>query len=94
MNPVARITPAAKALIMKKISFSGLRAGTFLPSKGMHTPTALATRMQAIEPSLYFSAALLLSFSLTSASHVQSQHMLGRRRMRTKQISKILKEHA
>jgi hypothetical protein len=79
---------------MKKISFSGLKAGIFLPSKGMHTPTALATRMEAIEPSLYFSTAELLSFSLAVESHVQSPDVLGRRRTRTNNIFKILKEAA
>ncbi|KAF9674481.1 hypothetical protein SADUNF_Sadunf10G0131700 [Salix dunnii] len=61
MNPVARITPAAYALIMKKISFSGLKAFIFLPSRGRPTPIAPATRTESIEPSLYFSASPLSS---------------------------------
>lgn len=72
MNPVARITPAAKALIMKKISFSGLKLGILRPSSGMLTPTAPAKRIVAIEANLYLSASLLF-FSVISASHVQLQ---------------------
>jgi hypothetical protein len=82
MNPVARITPAAKALMMKKESFSGLRARNFLPSNGMHTPAAPATRMEAIEHSLYLSAVLLLLFVFPASSHVQSPYVVGRKIIR------------
>jgi hypothetical protein len=52
MNPVASITPAAKALIMKKISFSGRKVGIFLPNIGRETPIALAIRIELIATSL------------------------------------------
>jgi len=51
-NPVARITPAAKALTMKNMSFLGLRAGILLLSNGRLTPRAPATSTEAIDPSL------------------------------------------
>ena len=85
MKPVARITPAAKALIMKKMWFSGFRAGTFFPSRGMLTPAAPATRMEAIAASLYLSdSPPLLGWSECSASsHEQSDKTkLGRKKMR------------
>jgi hypothetical protein len=72
MNPVARITPAAKALIRKNMSCSGLRVGILLPNNGMLTPTEPAKRMVAIEANLYLSASLLFVLPALSASHVQS----------------------
>lgn len=80
MKPVARMTPAAKALIMKNTSFSGLRAGIFLLSNGRLTPSAPATRMDAIEPNLYLSASFLFG-GVASSLHVHSpKTIVGRRR--------------
>ncbi|KAL7227238.1 hypothetical protein ACSBR1_022157 [Camellia fascicularis] len=56
MKPVARITPAANALMMKNTSFSGRSAGTDLPSTGRQTPIAPATRIEAMAANLYLSA--------------------------------------
>lgn len=86
MNPVANITPAAKALMMKKIGFSGCNDGIVFPRIGMQTPTAPATRMEAIAPSLYFRASLLLPPS-SSASHVHSAEARAgsKRRMQKKE---------
>ncbi|KAK7836356.1 hypothetical protein CFP56_022691 [Quercus suber] len=71
MNPVDNITPAAKALMKKKMSFSGRKAGMAFPSIGIQTPIAPATRMEAIAASLYLRA-LVLSRPSSSVSHVQS----------------------
>nr|GLL36211.1 hypothetical protein PanWU01x14_301810 [Ipomoea trifida] len=72
MNPVERITPAANALIIKNKFLSGLSAGTAdLPSTGKETPMALATRIDAMAPSLYLRAKLL-SLSSSSDSQVHS----------------------
>ncbi|KAJ0590664.1 hypothetical protein HanIR_Chr04g0200001 [Helianthus annuus] len=71
IKPVANMTPAANALIIKKPSFSGLKAGTTLPMKGIHTPRAPATRMEASAMSLYLRASLFLP-SFSSGSQVHS----------------------
>ena len=71
MNPVDNITPAAKALMKKKMSFSGRKAGMVFPSIGIQTPNAPATRMEAIAASLYLRA-WVLSRPSSSVSHVQS----------------------
>ncbi|KAJ0928548.1 hypothetical protein HanRHA438_Chr04g0195321 [Helianthus annuus] len=71
IKPVANMTPAANALIIKKPSFSGLKAGTTLPMKGIHTPSAPATRMEASAMSLYWRASFFLpSFSSGSQGHL------------------------
>lgn len=71
MKPVDNITPAAKALMIKKISFSGLNAGITLPRSGIQTPIALATSIDANAAILYLRA-LDLSLSSSSSSHVHS----------------------
>jgi hypothetical protein len=96
INPVAKITPAANALIMKKISCSGLRVGTLLPSNGMLTPTAPVKRMVTIEAILYLSASPLF-FSVVSPSHVHSPDTIegaGERSSRRNKSLKMLKEEA
>ncbi|KAK8705800.1 hypothetical protein V6N13_049391 [Hibiscus sabdariffa] len=85
MNPVARITPAANALIMKNRSFSGLNAGIRDPNNGRLTPIAPATRMEAMAPSLYRSASAL-SRRTPSSSQVHSQETVaGYRRSRRRE---------
>jgi len=71
MNAVAKITPAAKAFIMKKISFSGLNAGITLPRRGIHNPIALAIRID-IKAIILYLIAFTLSWSSSSLSHVHS----------------------
>lgn len=60
MNPVAKITPAANALIKKNTSLSGLTYETFLTKNGRETPAALAMRIETIATSLYLSASVVL----------------------------------
>lgn len=80
---MARITPAAKALITKNTSFSTKA----LPRIGRETPIALAVRIEAIAASLYFNASDLFS-SPVSDSHVQSPRT-ETGRMRRKQRNKM-----
>ncbi|MFS8002958.1 hypothetical protein Hanom_Chr13g01208191 [Helianthus anomalus] len=56
-NPVARITPAAKALAAKKRLVSVLRNRRFLPINGMATPIMPAIRIAAIATNLRMRAA-------------------------------------
>ncbi|QCE02874.1 hypothetical protein DEO72_LG8g890 [Vigna unguiculata] len=65
MNPVARITPAARAFIKTKIFFSGLKAGITLLRRGIHTPIALAIKIDTKAIILYLKdlAVLRSSFS-------------------------------
>lgn len=56
MNPVASITPAAKALIMKNMSFSGRRAENLRPRRGRLMPAAPEVRTPAMAASLSLSA--------------------------------------
>jgi len=60
--------------MMKKIFFSGLRAGIdVFPRIGRQTPTAPAKRIEAIATALYFKASdLFLSPPPPPASHVHS----------------------
>lgn len=56
-KPVARMTPAAKALAAKKVLESVRRKRRFLPNKGMATPASPAVRMAAIATILRRNAA-------------------------------------
>lgn len=58
-KPVDRMTPAAKALIIKKRLFSGSKAETRLPRIGRETPIPLAIKMERTPPVLYFNARFL-----------------------------------
>lgn len=71
MNPVANITPAANALIAKKMSFSGRKASMVFPKRGTQTPMAPAMRIENIATILYLVAKEFLFESLVSGSHVQ-----------------------
>lgn len=51
-NPVARMTPAAKAFVANKKFESDLRNVHFLPTNGTATPTIPAKRMEAIATNL------------------------------------------
>ncbi|KAM1107584.1 hypothetical protein EV1_004288 [Malus domestica] len=63
--------PAANALIRKKMAFSGLGVGIFLPSNGRLSPTAPAPRMEAREPTLHLSA----SSSLCSVPRIHTYNL-------------------
>ncbi|PON88508.1 hypothetical protein TorRG33x02_157220 [Trema orientale] len=86
MKPVARITPAAKALTMKKISFSGRRVGIFFPKTGRETPTALATSIEVIATSLNCKALALSRFSLPVSLQVHSEATSRGRRSRMQKM--------
>ena len=80
INPVARITPAAKALIMKKMLFSGFKVGIFLPTIGSETPSPLAIRIVHIATSLNFRASVLF----LSSGWVSQLHSAKAERGRTR----------
>lgn len=88
MNPVARITPAAKALIRKWGPLLGCNADMFWSKSGREIPRALEIRIEAIAMSLYLNASVL-SWSLYSVSHVHfAWDKVGWKRMdRNKNIS-------
>lgn len=86
MKPVARITPAAKALIMKKTSFSGRRAGILLPNIGRETPIALATRMEQIATSLNLRAVVLSRLRDSVSKPHSAETERGTRRRRKKKV--------
>ena len=56
-NPVARMTPAAKALAAKKMFPSVRRNRRFFPTRGMATPDTPATRIAAMATNLRICAA-------------------------------------
>lgn len=88
MKPVARITPAAKALTIKKISLSGRRAGIFFPKIGRETPSALAMSIEVIATSLNCSALALSLFSVPVSLPVHSAATRrGRRSRKQKRIT-------
>ena len=67
MNLVARITPKGKVFTKKKIFFSRLNAGTTFPIRGIHTPIALAIK---IDTKLLFCISnLLLCHNLPFLCH-------------------------
>lgn len=72
INPVDKITPAAKALIKKNRLLPGVRAGTFLPAMGRDTPIALEMRMAIMAPILYLIVMVFGSWVRSSASQVHS----------------------
>ncbi|PPS04812.1 hypothetical protein GOBAR_AA15850 [Gossypium barbadense] len=84
INPVDNMTPAAKALMTKKMSFLGRKASIVFPSSGKQTPMALATRIETIAAILYFKASALFRSS-SSGSHVQYPRTNGENKMKKKQ---------
>jgi len=72
INPVDKITPAAKALIKKNQLLPGVRLGMFLPAIGRDTPMALEMRMAMMAPILYLIVMLFGSWVRSSASQVHS----------------------
>lgn len=70
MNPVARMIPEAKALMMMKRLRSGLRAGTERVTRGRETPMMLVMRIEAMPMSFNGRAlVLLLQELLVSSLH-------------------------
>ena len=82
INPVARITPAAKALIMKKMLFSGFRVGIVLPMIVSDTPSPLAIRIVLIATSLNFRALVLFLSSCWVSQLHSAKAKRGRARRR------------
>lgn len=68
MNPVDRITPAAKAFVTKKKDVSGRREGKTLPKRGKRTPITPASRTAGMAAILYLRAPALFSWS-SSCEH-------------------------
>lgn len=70
-NPVARITPAAKALAAKKRLVSVLRNLRFFPINGMATPIIPAKRMEAMATNLRMRAAFSFRHESRSGNSLQ-----------------------
>lgn len=88
MKPVARMTPAAKALMIKKTSLSGEIAGIHLPRIGRQTPMAPATRM---EKTAMIFRGRALDLSRPSSSEEQSQSAWAKRGRRSSEAMKKMK---
>jgi len=71
MNLVAKITPTGKVFTKKKIFFSGLNAGTTFLIRGIHTPIALAIKIN-IKAIILYLKVFALSRSSFSLSQVYS----------------------
>uniref|UniRef100_A0A803P6Y7 Uncharacterized protein n=1 Tax=Cannabis sativa TaxID=3483 RepID=A0A803P6Y7_CANSA len=90
MNPVDKITPAAKALMRKYMSLFGFREGKFFTKNGRHTPSAPLDRTEPMAMSLYERASdFLWSSSCVSHVHVEDNTMVGNDRTRV--TTKIVK---